>query len=200
MRLIDLDHASTELAYLVDLLAALADDGTDHIVRNIDLLGDGTAWHTGRDLLSVRATLWLLSYVRRHMLLTTVGPGAVGGLLSAILYRHPVRRLCSSVGILLGIRAGLHGWAATVLVMTAIVLTSAIVTRRRSRRIGNDLHAARDGAGWGTTARGVGRGGRAPETLIQLLQESASDIVGCNVNSVSDAHNDERPFTRHGKA
>jgi len=38
LRLVDLDHTAADLPDLVDLLAALADDGTDHVVRDEDLL------------------------------------------------------------------------------------------------------------------------------------------------------------------
>ena len=38
LRLVDLDLAATDLANLIDLGATLADDGTDHVVGDVDLL------------------------------------------------------------------------------------------------------------------------------------------------------------------
>lgn len=39
LRFVDLDHTAADLPDLVDLLAALADNGADHVVRDEDLLG-----------------------------------------------------------------------------------------------------------------------------------------------------------------
>lgn len=49
--LIDLDDASRKLSYLVNLSATLADNGSDHVVRDEDLLCDGLIRH---------ALCWLL--------------------------------------------------------------------------------------------------------------------------------------------
>ena len=42
---VDLDDTTTEMPNLIDFGTALTDDGTDHVVRNEDLLGDGLTWH-----------------------------------------------------------------------------------------------------------------------------------------------------------
>lgn len=38
LRLINLDHRSTQLANFIDFRSALANDRTDHVVRDVDLL------------------------------------------------------------------------------------------------------------------------------------------------------------------
>jgi hypothetical protein len=45
--------------------------------------------------------------------------------------------------VLLSIWPGLHGRTTTILVVAAVVLTPAIVPRRRLRRIRNNLQTAR---------------------------------------------------------
>lgn len=39
LRLVDLDHTATQVPDLVDLSTTLTDDSTDHVVRDVDLLG-----------------------------------------------------------------------------------------------------------------------------------------------------------------
>jgi hypothetical protein len=43
--LVDLNDATRELTDLVDLRSSFANDGTDHVIRDEDLLGDGLAWY-----------------------------------------------------------------------------------------------------------------------------------------------------------
>ena len=46
LRLVDFDHATTKLPDLVDLRSALANDSTDHVVWNEDLLRKRLTWHS----------------------------------------------------------------------------------------------------------------------------------------------------------
>src|SRR5271163_2522619 len=61
--LIDLDHTSTQMSNFVDLGASLANDRTDHIIRNENLLCE---WLSGKRTthrlsgLTMRPRLWLL--------------------------------------------------------------------------------------------------------------------------------------------
>jgi hypothetical protein len=52
------------------------------------------------------------------------------------------------------------------------------------RNIRNDLHTSRDDTSRSATASSVGRSSRASETLGQLLNKGATDVVGSNVDGI----------------
>lgn len=45
LRLIDFDNTTAEVTDLVDLGSSFTDDGTDHVVRDVDLLSDRLSRH-----------------------------------------------------------------------------------------------------------------------------------------------------------
>jgi len=45
LRFVDLDHTATKVSDLVDLGTTLANNGTDHVVGDEDLLCDRLTWH-----------------------------------------------------------------------------------------------------------------------------------------------------------
>jgi hypothetical protein len=64
------------------------------------------------------------------------------------------------------------------------------------RNIGLDGHATGDDVSSDTTTGSILRGGRATESLCQLLYQGLGDVVDRNVNGVCNAEDDERPLTR----
>ena len=76
----------------------------------------------------------------------------------------------------------------------------AILTASRLRNIGNDLHATRDHTSWTTAPRSIRRCSGTSEPLSELLNQGNSNIVSCNVHSISNTEDNEGTFGRQGKA
>jgi hypothetical protein len=68
------------------------------------------------------------------------------------------------------------------------------------RNVRNDLHTTWHDTGRATATSGICRGGRATESLSELLNESDGDIVGCDVNSVSNTKDHKGSLSRQRKA
>jgi hypothetical protein len=64
----------------------------------------------------------------------------------------------------------------------------------------DDLHTARNNACWPSATCGVSRSSRATKPLGELLDKSTADVVSRDMNSVSNAENDERTLGREGQA
>lgn len=198
LRFVNLDDTSTDLPDLVDFLSTFANDGTDHVVRDVDLLRQRGTGHARTALhgSSLRTTVSVRTSVRAMMRLLHVGRGAIrptGLLRTTVVHGHSwVRlrsvRLCAIGGC---IRLWRHLLSPRILarVVPAIVLTSAIVSTRWLGHVWNHLHTSGDRASRSTTPSRISRGRRASEALIQLLQQRAGHVVGRNVNRVSHAHN-----------
>jgi hypothetical protein len=204
LRLVDLDDAAAQLAYFVNLSTTLADDGSHHVVRDEDLLGDrlaregSTALH--RLLWSGRVRLsWTCVAVRLGLLRTSTNvwcarrAGTVAhrglGVLSrrlALLVGHGVlrsrgarRRVC---------------WPAAVLFGVAHLAASMLGSVR------DDLHTTGNDALRTSVTDSISRSGRASEAFGQLLDESAANIISGNVNSVSNTEDHKRTLCGQGQA
>jgi len=103
------------------------------------------------------------------------------------------------VSIRLGIGVRRHV-LRPVLLAPRVIFPIAVVSASRMGHVRDHLHAARDGTSRATASRSVGGGSRAAEPFVQLLQESAANIVSRNVHSVRNAHDDERSLSGQGKA
>lgn len=68
------------------------------------------------------------------------------------------------------------------------------------RDVWNNLHSTWNNASGQTSTSGVCRGGRATESLGQLLDESTADIVCRNVDRISNTEDNERTLSGQGKA
>lgn len=195
LRLVNLDHTTTHLPDLVDLLTAFTDDSTDHVIGNVNLLRERTTGHSAVHRLALGTAVRRGTDMRRHVRLG-VRSSSVRCWLTAVLHRHGRVWRSSAVGIVRWVGCRRHVVSSAILV-TAVVFGPAVMTRSWLRRVRNNLHASRDRTSRRSTACGIGRSCWATKTLIKLLEKSASDIVSGNMDSVCDTHNHERPFARH---
>lgn len=139
--LIDLNYGARNLTDLIDLLATFSDDSSNHVIRNVDLLGQSTAGQssTGRGL-SVRtsmrcgANVPCMGSVWWHM-----GPDSAisAGGMTTVVHRHRGIRLSLRVTTILrsGIwLMGLHVMMGTrIRAVAAVVIPVAVVAVRRLR-------------------------------------------------------------------
>ena len=139
------------------------------------------------------------SLVRLHVRSRTIATGGLG----SVVHRHRRVRLLRMLRVaavrLLAIRIGGQLLGPRVLasvVVVVVILTVAIVPAGRLGDVRDDLHASWNGAGRATAPGCVGRGGRPAETLVELLQEGAANIVRSNVDRIGDAHDDKRTLRR----
>lgn len=208
MGFVDLDHTAADLAYFVDLLATLANDGTNHIVGNVDLLGERCAGHgstgnwlpMGADvrLRTSMAPMLLRGHVRTG---ATVASGS--GRMAAVGNSRSgagvsLVRMTIPLGWVLLV--GRHVVGAGVGTAAGVVVAVSIVPSGRLRGVGDNLQAAWHGASGSTATGGVGRRSRSAETIVELLKQGAAYIVGGNVDGIGDAHDNERAFTRQREA
>lgn len=203
MGFVNLDNTTTDLAYLIDLLTTFADDGTDHIVGDVDLLSHGCSSNAAVHWLGRRTSVRVGTtdmgrMVGRHMRRSTVASSG----LRCIVHRYGRVGLRSSCVVrvgLLGVR-GRRQVVSTGVRSSPVVLTVAEVAASWLRAIRNNLHTAGYNAGRTTTSSSISRSCRASESLVKLLEKSATDIISRNMDSISYAHDHQRPFTRQGKA
>lgn len=59
------------------------------------------------------------------------------------------------------------------------------------------MHTAGNGSRGGTASSGICGRSRATESIVQLFKESAAHIVGGNVDSVSNTHDNKRALAGH---
>lgn len=189
---------------LVDLGAALADDRTDHVIGDVDLLGQ---WLAGES--SGHGLTWLrrmgLDWLR-----SAVGSRLMGASASVAARRLVVKRLrgvwvCDLAWHTATIRhtvPGVGGGSSTVLLgmVSLKALGMAVLPASSLGDIRYDLHAARDNASWASTASSIGRGSWATKPLSQLFNQSDRNVVGCNVHSVSNTKDNKRSFGGQGQA
>lgn len=62
------------------------------------------------------------------------------------------------------------------------------------------MHAAGDSSRRTAASSGISRGGRTAKPLGELLEKSAPDVVGRNMDGIGDAHHNKRTLGRHGEA
>lgn len=210
LRLVDLDNTTADLADLVDLLATLTNDGSDHIVRNEDLLSQWSTGHTSASSASsatmhrrsmrssmVLGTRSMSRLVRRHVRCSSTIASGLG----SIVHGDTGTGLGSSSVrmILLGIRVGRHLMRAGIRT-PSVILTVAEVAAGRLRSIRDHLHSTRDDSSRAATPRGIGRSRRTAESFVELLEQGAANIVSCDMNSISHTHHHKGAFTRKGQA
>ena len=202
MRFVDLDHTAANLAYLIDLLAALANNGADHIIGNVDLLcerctGHGSAgnWLPMRSGMRLRpsvAPMLLRGHVRTGAAVTSGSSGMATVGNSRSWAGVSLVRMAILGCVLL---VGRHVVGAGIGTATVVVVAASKVPSSRLRCVGDNLQAAWHSASGSTAAGGIGRRSRSAETIVELLKQSAAYIVGGDVNGIGDAHNNERAFT-----
>lgn len=197
LRLIDLDHTATEVSDLVDLGTTLTDDGADHIVGNVDLLGNGLARNNTGKRLSSRAAvrLGMRSSVRSRLMRASTGIWSTS-CTTAIVQR----RLCNwslSSRTAMGIWCAVGAGAGSVVlwVVTSGRIGMTVLSASRLRDIRNDLHTAGYDTSRTAATSGVGRCSRSTEPLGQLLYKSHSNIVSRNVHGISDTQHNKRAFS-----
>ena len=157
LRLVDLNDTATDLTYLVDLLTTLTNDGTDHIVRNEDLLGQRCASHTTVHRRPVRRPSMMLGasgmgrLVRRHMGRRTVSAG-----LRSVVHGHVGAGLGSSSVrvVLVRVRLGRRLLRARI-GASSVVLTLAEVATGRLRSVWYHLHTTGDDGSRTAASRGI---------------------------------------------
>lgn len=89
---------------------------------------------------------------------------------------------------------GLSRRLVSTRIVTTIVVGMAVVATGWLRDIWNNLHTTGDDTSGSSTACGVSRGRGTTETLGQLLEKRAANIVCGNMHCVSDTKNHERAF------
>lgn len=196
---VDLNNTSADLSNLVDLLSTLANNGTDHVVGDVDLLGQWGTGHTGttvHGLLTLRSSMGLrcchmTAMLRRHVRSGTIATGGLGGVVqrstgSRLRHGAVVRRLLLRIGV------GRQVVVGSRIRTSAVVLALSKVASGRLGAVWDDLHTARDDTSGATTARGICRGCRSTEALIELLQKCTSDVIGSDMHSVGYTHYYER--------
>ena len=192
---INLNHAATDLTDLVDLLAALSDDGTNHVVGNVDLLGERGAGHGRAGHRLPMGTSRAMRSARTSGVRLRVGTGsipasgvtAVGHLGGRVLVA-----LLGMAAVLRRVRLGSHLVGPGIRAAAVIVVPVAVIAAGRLGIVRDHLHAAGDGASGPAAAGRISRGRSPTEPLIQLLEQCAADVVGGNVDGVSHSHHDQR--------
>lgn len=172
LRLINLDNTTTQMPDLVNLSTALPDNGTDHVIRDINLLREWLTRQDAADGCSAGAAAGLCS------MRGTVGTGLVGtrasvGWVRSRAVGHGGRRLRDGGwdGLAVEVRnaVGARHESVGVVVVALEGVRVAVLASGRLRDVRDDLHAAGDGAG-GTAAAGCVRGGcGAAEAFCELL-------------------------------
>jgi hypothetical protein len=198
--LVNLDHAAADLPNLVDLLATLADDRADHVVRDVDLLSERCTRHSTMSRLALRSRMPLLAHVacllRRHM---GLGPVATGHRLGTVMDWHRWSGMLwlMRCPVWLGIWLRCHVWGSLIL-SALVVLAISIVASSGLWHVWHNLHAARYNPCRTAAAGCVRRGSRAAESLVELLQEGATHIVSSDMNGIGYAHHDQGTLSRQG--
>ena len=189
--LVDFNDTATELANLVDLGAAFANDGSDHVVGNENLLRQRLArdhalhWlgrGTGMTWVRRMADLWsrlMRSCARVARLLRRALE--VDGSLWLL-------RLCRLTVIRNAVRRVSLPW----IILSPVIVRMAIISSNRLRYVGHDLHTTRNDTGRSTASRRVRGRGRPTKTFRELLHQRLSDIVTGNVHGIRDTEYHQR--------
>lgn len=200
LRFVDLDHTSTQVPDLVDLGTTLTNDGTDHVIGDVDLLGQWLAGDNPSHRCSGRSAMRLSrlrSTVRRGLMRTSTGVRCAG--------RSIVKgRLCDrgwgglAVEVRDTISTGRCPVWLSVVSLERVWMT--VLSTSRLRNIGHHLHTARNDTSRTTASGGVGRSSWSSKPLSELLDQGHSHIVGGNMHSISNTKNDKRTLSGQRKA
>lgn len=157
MRLINLDHTATEVSNLIDLRTALSDDGTNHVVGDVDLLSQWLTRHDtpngcgrGRSaacLSGLRCAVWSrlmgASSCVRGMGSSSIMQSRLGhwcGSRLTVKVRDPIGACSSAIGV---------GMVSLEMFWMAILTTSGLWNIR------DNLHTARHCSSRATAASGI---------------------------------------------
>lgn len=172
LRLIDLNYTSAEMTDLVDLRPSFPNDRSDHVIGDIDLLGEGLARHGARHRLRLltMGTTGLLGVGAVGAGLRTTSSTAIGWARGASVWHGAVLGvrllwvliILASVGV--GGCARWLGWVTSVVGIWVAVLPAC-----RLGNIRDDLHAAWNDARRTSTSRCIGRSSRTTEAFGKLL-------------------------------
>lgn len=169
---INLNHAATDLTDLVDLLAALPNDGSNHVIGDVDLLSKRGTGHSraARHGLPMRPGGAVgaggTGRVRLHVRTSSIA----GGSMAAIGHGGSrVRVSLMGMAVLRRVRLGGHVVGSGIGTTAVVVLPVAKVAASRLRVVWDHLHTARNGTGGAAAASRVGGRGSATKTLVELL-------------------------------
>lgn len=207
LRLVDFDHTATEVSNLVDLRTTLANYGTNHVVGDVDLLGQ---WLTGHDSTNGSGRRcrtpgrWCrLGTIRRGLRADcgicgvrsgagsgsrTVGHGWLRNRRRSGLSRH--------VGNTVGARCGPVG----VRVMSPEGVRVTILATSRLRDVRHNLHATGNCSSRTSTPGSISGSRRSSKAFGELLDEGSADVVRGNVHGIGNTEDDKRPLSRQGEA
>jgi hypothetical protein len=202
--LVDLDDTAAEVTYLVNFGSTLADDGANHVVGNVDLLGQ---WLTGHGSAHRGRGCWRSTARGRLLGAANEGSGLVGACAT-------VSGLGSGREVHWGLGDGSGSWLAVqvgntvctttgtvgVRVVTLESLGVAVLAAGGLRNVWNNLHTTRDSTGRTAAASGICRSRGTAVTFRQLLDQGDCDIVGSNVNGICNTENDKGSFRGQGEA
>lgn len=126
------------------------------------------------------------SMVRRHMWCSSIAPGSLCG----VMHRSRAVVWLMGMPVLRGVGLRRHVMASRIRASPVVVVTVAVVATGRLGSVGDHLHPSGDSSGGTAATSRIGGGCGAAKTLIELLEERATDVVGCNVDGISHAHHD----------
>jgi hypothetical protein len=187
--LIDLDHTATEVPDLIDLGTTLSDDGTDHVIGNVNLLSQWLTRHNtsngcgrGRGaacLSGLRCAVWSRLMGASSCIRGMGGSSIMQSRLShrcgsrlTVKVRDPISACSSAIGV---------GMVSLEMFWMAILTTSGLWDIR------DNLHTARHCTSRATAASGISRGCRTSKALSELLDEGYGDVVGSDVDRIGNA-------------
>ena len=193
LRFINLDHTARDLPDLVDLLSTLADDSANHVVGDVDLLGKGSSYGRAMRASGMGSRAASMADMGRNVRGGgTVATGGVG----TVMHRDGGVGLGRVRGtIWRRVLVGRH--AATAVVgpgIGAVALVKVAVAKAAASGLGNvgDNLKSTGNRGSGASATGgISRGGGTTETLVQLLEKSATNVVSSNVDGIGNAHDNQ---------
>ena len=196
LRFINLNHRSTQLTNLIDLGSALADDSTDHVVRDVDLLRQWLPWNNTLHRLnrwSCMASSGWTSVTTGHLWLLWSDAG-VGCCLWAPVCDWRSGALlwdwCSSglgsIWCLVWCWSAAGAWVVLLHVAGVTVAATCGLWD-----VWNNLHATWDNASWATLAGSICRCGWTTESGSELVHEGGSDVVCGDVDGVCYTEDNE---------
>lgn len=194
LRFVDLDDAARELADLVDLGSSLSDDRADHVVGDEDLLGERLAgkhghWIRGRASLGGRSTVGLAGLMRSSARISS-------GVLGVRVVDWGLRGRRGRLPVEIGDTVGVGGRALRRVRVALIGFRVAVISVKGLRLVRNDLHSTGNGSSGSTGSRGVGRRGGSSVSVGELLHERAGDVVGSDMDGISDAGHNQGALSR----
>ena len=198
LRLIDFDNTSAQLPYLVDLRAPLANNSSNHIIRNENLLGERLSRDHTLDRLLRWSGMTLLSstMLLRLMRASTCiirclwSTAIMYWLLLLLLWRLTMQ-------VRYTVRIGRR--LVSLVCVTAVVVWMTVLSASRLRNIWNNLHASGHNTSRSAAPSGICRSSRSAKSLRQLLDKGLAYVISGYMDSVSNAKNNERPLRRQWK-